>query len=269
MGKIPLDKASDAGLNPIMDESWKIRLKAEMDRQGLDMKSVSRRAGLGETYVRDALKRERGGSLPALQKLAAALGRSVDWLISGAEEAGGEFSPDAPPNRRLDTSVTRPIIDGATTATSTASTIFEVDVRAGAGGGGVPVECFVHDEQGNVYAAEGITGEWSLPPTIMQGVLHASPRHIRVFEVIGDSMEPRLSEGDRIFVDLRYTVPSPEGIFALWDGYGLVIKRVQIVMGSDPMRLRIISANTSYSAYEASLDDVRIVGRFAGRFTIN
>jgi transcriptional regulator with XRE-family HTH domain len=249
-----------------MDESIRNRVKAEMERQGLDMKGLSKLAGLGETYVRDALKRGRGGSLPALNKLAAALGRSLDWLLTGAEVAGGEFAPDKPPRRRFDTSVDSRIVDGATVA---GSTILEVDVRAGAGGGGVPIEAFVHDEQGNVYSAEAIAAEWSLPPAIMQGVLHASARHVRVFEVIGDSMEPRLYEGDRVFIDLRYTIPSPEGIFALWDGFGLVIKRLQIVMSSEPTRVRVISANTSYSPYEAALDDVRIIGRFAGRFTVN
>jgi len=250
-----------------MDDAIKNRVKAEMDRQGLDMKGLSKLAGLGETYVRDALKRGRGGSLPALHKLASALGRSLDWLITGAEVAGGEFAPEKPPRRRLDTSVDRKMVDSA--STDVASTIFEVDVRAGAGGGGVPIEAFVHDEMGNVYAAEAIAAEWSLPPAIMQGVLHALAKHIRAFEVIGDSMEPRLFEGDRVFVDLRYTIPSPEGIFALWDGYGLVIKRLQIVMGSDPMRIRVISANGSYAPYEVGIDDVKIVGRFAGRFTIN
>ena len=249
-----------------MDEKIRNRVKAEMERQGLDMKGLSKLAGLGETYVRDALKRGRGGSLPALNKLAAALGRSLDWLLTGAETAGGEFAPEKPPRRRLDTSVDKKIVDGAT---ESGSTILEVDVRAGAGGGGVPVEAFVHDEQGNSYAAEGIAAEWSLPSSIVQGVLHASPRHIRVFEVIGDSMEPRLFEGDRVFVDLRYTTPSPEGIFALWDGFGLVIKRLQIVMGSEPTRVRVISANSSYAPYEAALEDIRIIGRFAGRFTVN
>ena len=82
-------------------------------------------------------------------------------------------------------------------------------------------------------------------------------------------MEPRLFEGDRVFIDLRYTTPSPEGIFALWDGFGLVIKRLQIVRGSEPIRVRVISANPSYEPYEAALDEIRIIGRFAGRFTVN
>ncbi|MBB4198582.1 hypothetical protein CCR94_18790 [Rhodoblastus sphagnicola] len=250
-----------------MDDQWKSRLESEMARQGLDMKALSVRAGLGETYVRDALKRGRGGSLPALNKLALALGRSLDWLIAGKGAAPHlDLANEPPTTRHFDTNVDRRIIDNKE---SGASTIFEVDVRAGAGGGGLPVEAFVHDEFGNSYAAHAIAAEWTLPDAIMQGVLHASPRHIRVFEVIGDSMEPRLSEGDRVFIDLRYITPSPEGIFALWDGYGLVIKRLQIVMGSDPMRVRIISVNSSYAPYEAGADEIQIVGRFAGRFTVN
>ena len=114
-----------------MDDAIKNRVKAEMDRQGLDMKGLSKLAGLGETYVRDALKRGRGGSLPALHKLACALGRSLDWLITGAEVAGGEFAPEKPPRRRLDTSVDRKMVDSA--STDAASTIFEVDVQ-GRGG---------------------------------------------------------------------------------------------------------------------------------------
>ncbi len=252
-----------------MTDDWKIRLSQEIERQGLDMKAVSLRAGLGETYVRDALKRGRGGKLPQLAKIAVAIGRSLDWLIAGAEEPGGEFAPETSTRRRFDSAVDRDLVDSAPTAPAPGSTIFEIDVRAGAGGGGVPVEAFVHDDDGNSYAAEGVRAEWSLPDAVMREQLRAAPKNIRVFEVIGNSMEPRLCEGDRVFIDLRYSVPSPEGIFALWDGYGLVIKRLQIVMGSEPVRLRIISANASYAAYETALDDVKIIGRFAGRFTVN
>ena len=102
-----------------------------------------------------------------MNKLAAALGRSLGWLMTGAQEAGGEFAPEKPPRRKLDTSADRKMVDSA--SADAGSTIFEADVRAGAGGGGVPVEAFVHDERGNVYSAEGIAAEWSLPQTIMQG----------------------------------------------------------------------------------------------------
>lgn len=40
--------------------------------------------------------------------------------------------------------------------------VIEVDVRAGAGAGGIPVELYVKDDAGNTYAAEGIRDEWKL-----------------------------------------------------------------------------------------------------------
>ena len=153
--------------------------------------------------------------------------------------------------------------------------VIEVDVRAGAGAGGIPVELYVKDDAGNTYAAEGIRDEWKLPQTIMRELLHAAPKHIRVFEVIGDSMvnpdsrQFSLFPGDRVFANLRDTTPSPEGIFVLWDGMGVVIKRIQVIRGTDPLRVRIISANPQYDPYDATLDEVRIIGRYAGRFTVN
>ena len=148
-------------------------------------------------------------------------------------------------------------------------TIFEIDVRAGAGGGGQRIDKWVRDDNGNLYAAEGVRDEWRLPAHIMREELRAAPKHIRVFEVIGDSMAPLLHEGDRAFIDTRYREPVPEGVFALWDGYGLVIKMLQIVRGSDPIKVKIISKNTSYSPYEATIDEIRIVGRLSGKFTTN
>lgn len=148
--------------------------------------------------------------------------------------------------------------------------ILEVDVRAGAGGGGVPAGVYyVNDGNGNSYHAEGIRDQWVIPDRIVREMLHAATTNIRIFEVIGDSMEPRLQEGDRVFIDVRYRVPSPEGIFALWDGLGVVIKRVQVVRGTDPLKLRIISANPQYEPYEATVEEVNIIGRYAGRFTVN
>ncbi|WP_159728335.1 LexA family transcriptional regulator [Methylosinus sp. Ce-a6] len=154
-------------------------------------------------------------------------------------------------------------------------TILEAEVRAGAGGGGVPAGAYyVSDGDGNSYHAEGIRDRWVIPQAVVREMLHASPTHVRIFEVIGDSMinpDSRafsLYPGDRVFADLRDTIPSPEGIFVLWDGLSVVVKRVEVVRGADPIRLRLISANPQYSPYEATTDEVRIIGRYVGRFTV-
>lgn len=147
--------------------------------------------------------------------------------------------------------------------------IVEAEVRSGAGGGGLrDYDLVVYDHNGNTYAAESVAGLWRIPEAVTSGLLHATPTNLLCFEVIGDSMEPRLHSGDRVFVDTRDRFPNPEGIFVLWDGYSTVVKRVQIVRGSDPVKLKIISANEQYDPYEILADDAKIIGRFAGRFTV-
>lgn len=65
-----------------MAVDWRKRLEDEIRLQGRDMKEVSIAAGLGSTYVRDALRRGRGGKLENLSKIAIALHKSSDWLTS-------------------------------------------------------------------------------------------------------------------------------------------------------------------------------------------
>lgn len=231
--------------------------------------------GIGERIL--ALRTKRGMSQSALAKKAKVSQPVIAELESGLQQSSkklpeiaaalGVSAHDLDP--RYGRASVESAVDGDLGLRPPHETVAEIDVRAGAGGGGVPVETWVQDGAGNTYAAEGIRAHWEIPGEVMRELLRATPRHIRAFEVIGDSMEPRLGEGDRVFIDLRYTVPSPEGIFALWDGFGVVVKRLQIVRGSDPLRVRVISANPSYEPYEAAVDDIKIIGRYAGRFTTN
>ena len=77
----------------------------------------------------------------------------------------------------------------------------------------------------------------------------------------GDSMEPIASSGDRILIDVSRKVPAPPGIFVIWDGMGLVTKRIQHVPNSDPPRVMLKSSNPEYDSYECLAADVHIVGR--------
>jgi len=79
--------------------------------------------------------------------------------------------------------------------------------------------------------------------------------------VEGDSMEPLAASGDRILIDVSRKVPVPLGIFVIWDGMGLVTKRVQHVPNSDPPRVMLKSSNPEYDSYECLAEEVRVVGR--------
>ena len=62
-------------------------------------------------------------------------------------------------------------------------------------------------------------------------------------------------------IDVSRDMPSPPGIFVIWDGVGLVAKRIEHVPHSDPPRVVLKSLNPEYDSYERSADEIRIVGR--------
>lgn len=81
----------------MMKDGWKQRLERIIDDRGLDMKAVSRGAGLGETYVRDILKRDREPGVDRLRAISEFLRIPLSALVApelvplvGFVRAGGE-----------------------------------------------------------------------------------------------------------------------------------------------------------------------------------
>ena len=103
---------------------------------------------------------------------------------------------------------------------------------------------------------------WFLPEGMIRHEGGANPDAIRVLRVRGESMEPELSEGDRLLVDTSRRVPATGEMFVLWDGNGLVVKRVESVNepGSAPV-LRLKSANADYADYTCLTAEAHIVGK--------
>jgi transcriptional regulator with XRE-family HTH domain len=64
------------------------RIRTEMEAQGLNLKSLSLKAQLSETYVRDFLEgRSQDPKLSKIQAVADALGKSLAWLTEGQDSA--------------------------------------------------------------------------------------------------------------------------------------------------------------------------------------
>lgn len=137
-------------------------------------------------------------------------------------------------------------------------TIPEFDVRPQAGGG---AEMPALDGDGNHL----VVGTWSMPADYLRAFA-AEPGAIRIIRVAGDSMEPEYPAGERVAVDTSHTIPSPPGVYVLWDGFGLVLKRVEILLGSDPPKIRLSSINPAYQPYERYLSEVVINGRVIGKW---
>eukprot|EP01034_Spumella_vulgaris_P019097 gene19097-24406_t len=110
-------------------------------------------------------------------------------------------------------------------------------IQSGAGGGGsLSVE---YREDGTLIDPAMTDGFWSFPDSIKTGWRNLE--HIKAMPVTGDSMEPTLSKGSTVFVDTTHLHPSPEDIYALDYGDGLVVKRLKLVPRSD--KILVISDN--------------------------
>jgi len=129
------------------------------------------------------------------------------------------------------------------------SAIAEIDVRASAGPGAL--------EEGLEETKE----TWLFPDPIVRHEFRARPADLRMIAIDGDSMEPLLASGDRILIDTSQRIPVPPGIFVIWDGMGLVAKRIEHVPSSDPPKVVIRSVNPDYPTYERDGEEVNIVGR--------
>ncbi len=107
---------------------------------------------------------------------------------------------------------------------------------------------------------EGDTSTALVSRELIEDVLRAKPEDLLLIDVRGDSNEPEFLHGDQILVDRRDVNPVQPGFFALWDGDAYVVKLVERV----PRKAgayRIFSANSRYSEYEVSEDEIRIMGR--------
>jgi phage repressor protein C with HTH and peptisase S24 domain len=114
------------------------------------------------------------------------------------------------------------------------------------------------------HEASAIIGVHTMPAASFREAYGVPSGHIRIIPVKGNSMEPTLWPGQRVMVDIEDKTPSPPGIFVVWDGLALVLKFVEVVPNSDPLKVRISSANKNFMAYERTLDEAHINGRVVG-----
>ena len=215
--------------------------------------------------VREALKERLWKAGTSLAEASLAIGRNKaylqQYLARGMprvlsfqdSEALGELLDCDPAELRHDALPAPKPWTGPKRRRTAGASVSEVEVEAAAGAGAWH-EDFVHEK-----------ARWRLPESMVRHEGDADPEALRILKVRGNSMEPELREGDRIFVDTARTVPAPGELFVLWDGTGLVVKRVEALtaMGT----LRLASAHPDYPAYERSAAEVHIVGKVLWKVT--
>lgn len=159
--------------------------------------------------------------------------------------------------------------NGKPKAERRADQIDEIDVTGGLGGGGISVADMTA-ENGISFHSEAIRDFWRLPDWMLNR-FNARPQHIKAFPTRGDSMSPTIADGDVVFVDTRHRVPSPPGIYVLADEFGgVVVKRLEVTSrpSDETITVRISSDNQLHRDRELTLDEIHIIGRYVGRFTV-
>jgi transcriptional regulator with XRE-family HTH domain len=167
-------------------------------------------------------------------------------------------------------SAVKPFIRGAAKYyEDKASRIREYDLRAGASyGGGYALE-HVNEDGEPTANHEAVKAEWLIPPSFLKGELRLSSETTDIIAIDGPSMIPDLMPGDRVLIDRSHRDPRQGGIFAVREDDGIIIKHVEVVRGSDPLRIVCKSSNPTYAPFELILDgeNVAIIGRVAGRIS--
>ena len=104
-------------------------------------------------------------------------------------------------------------------------------------------------------------GTVSFSRDLIERELRVDPQYLLAMVAEGDSMQPEFFGGDQILVDTRRKSLAQPGSFCLWDGDGHVIKKLEKIPGTEPLRVRVISLNSTYSTHERLVDEINLVGR--------
>lgn len=208
------------------------------EKLNLDPTTLSRRARLSESYVRDLERKEsKEPRRSNLEKIARVLGCTADDLLG--------YKGNRSQAARSDSGTV---------------SVNELDVHVAAGQA-------VSDDAGGLMETQEsavVTGVHTYPAGSFREAYGINPSRVRIIPVRGTSMEPELWSGQRVMVDIEDKSPSPPGIFVVWDGLGLVIKYVEVIANSDPLKVRISSAHQAFQAYERNLGEAYINGRVIG-----
>ncbi len=119
----------------------------------------------------------------------------------------------------------------------------------------------VTNEGGTMIVEEQESEPYYFRKSWVKERLNAKPEDLRMIFVEGDNMEPTLCKGDMILVDITKKTPSPPGIFVMFDGMGLVAKRLEFLPHSTPPSIRILSDNPQYHPHERTVEETDITGR--------
>lgn len=212
---------------------WRDRLREAIAAKKTNMKRLSVAAGLGETYVRDILERERDPGTDNARRIAKELG--VPYVSIFGDEATGEEWQQVSAGG---------IVEHGGREYAELP-IYDIRFAAGAGAQNyneVPIDHYL------------------MSMSVLRTMTDAPLSKIAGFQASGDSMSPSINDRDWCFADLRRTKLYNPGIYALvFEGEGLLKRAAQHL---ETGAVTLISDNEKYPAQTINTPDrLAVVGR--------
>lgn len=200
------------------------RLRLEMKKRGISSVELARLADVKTSFLYDVISgKSANPSSIKLARVAESLGISLTYLAGTSDSPNDGYQFSLPAGIQDYVTIGRIMVENGTLC--------------------------VRDDAQEGYKFHK---DW------VKKNLAITPADARLLTVHGDHMSPTLLHGDTLLIDSTQKHPSPPGIFVLFDGMGLVTKRLEMVSTN---QLRVICDNTHYSTYESTFDAVTIVGR--------
>jgi phage repressor protein C with HTH and peptisase S24 domain len=237
------------------------RLARRRTRLGLSQDALAAAVGMKQQGI-DAIEQGRVMRPRLLREISRALGVTDEWLLWGRGgepepqlrvPAGEEFAPD-PAFEPVVTERDRPFRDA-------------LPQMAGRIGGGSTGTVISH-ETGELDTREEVSDWWRIPAAVLRGLARADASRTVGFVMEGDSMEPTVQRTDVVFVDTSRRTVEADGIWAVDFGLGRTLKRIAVERGDRGLRYVLKSDNKMYADLALSPDEVTVIGRYVGRFSV-
>ena len=208
---------------------------------GRSVRSFAAACNLSDGVVRQYLSGKSEPGLTALLNIARTASISVEWLATGkGEMKWGE--------------VTYPLTEVLKTA----------DIAGEPGEGFVRIpryEVAASDGGGAVIHSEQIVDHLTFKADWVRNALGVPLTSLALINVTGDSMEPTLSEGDLILIDMSHRGVKDNAVYVLQLNGALLVKRIQHKLDGSVI---VKSDNAIYDPERIgseAVDTLNVIGR--------
>ncbi len=201
------------------------RLRAVMERQGVNARELAGQSGVGPSFVYDILSGRSQN--PTTQKLAAVaqtLGVSVHYLLHGMDGT-----------------------DGVAQASASSSLVAIAPLAVEVTAAGI-----------TVVTPQGYSTPYRVHRAWLEEELGIPVWQLRMLQALDDSMAPTLQEGDTVLVNIADVPEVPDGLFAIVDRLGITLRRIS---AAEPGALLVATDNPAFRSQERPAADIHILGR--------